>query len=183
MNIFLEILDFWLENKKHWFKISPSFDELCSRKYKNCFKKLNYSEENPREVLGVIILLDQLSRNIFRGKSSAYKYDNKCLNIVLRNLELINYFEGSDLVFFLMPLKHCEILKIHSLNISLWIDKSMDFKNPKFCRLYERGLKNSLKHYEIIKRFGRYPKRNKILNRECSKKELEYLVENPNGFI
>jgi len=186
MTSLIEITNFWMEHRNDWFKVSDKFDNICSNKYKDYFdnyKDLSYDKKNPREVLGLIILLDQLSRNIFRGKPKAYKYDNEVCNIMLKNFHLSTELEGWEKIFFLMPLKHSENYYNQKYNIQLWksiIDHTFELKLE---RLYINNLKTCQEHYKIIKNFGRFPKRNKYLKRENTEKEEKYLVENPKGFI
>ena len=67
--------------------------------------------------------------------------------------------------FLLMPYMHSESESIHEVAVELFnstgLDNTIDYE---------------LKHQAIIKRFGRYPHRNKILNRESSPEELEFLA-------
>ena len=87
-------------------------------------------------------------------------------------------YDGYDLFLFLMPLQHSESKVIHKMNINIWdtiICMELDNKNEK---IYKRALKSVLKHYDVIKRFGRYPKRNKFLGRANTENEKKYLVDN-----
>lgn len=181
-----ELVEFWFDNKKNWFRPNEKFDKLCKQKFKSLLLHHNYIKyncKNPLEVLGMIILLDQIPRNIFRGNSSAYDYDKKCLKICLDNLCLCNSLDGWYKIFFLMPLKHSEDIKYQKENLRIWdaiLELELDIKMEK---LYKRNVIQSKNHLSVIKKFGRFPKRNKFLGRESTEMEEKYLKENVKGFI
>lgn len=180
-----DIVNFWLKNRKYWFKPNDDFDKLCSDKFSHLFDnidniKINF--KNNSEVLGQIILLDQISRNIFRGKPRAYKYDKKACKICLENLSLHIEFVGWSKILFLMPLKHSENLEIHLQNLQIW-KEICDYYMDDFEKLYLRNYENCYKHYMTIERFKRYPLRNGILGRESTLDELEYIKMRENKFF
>jgi len=183
---FLKITNFWMEHRKDWFRVSLKFDNLCKEKFKKYFDyKYNFEYEgnNVREVLGVILLYDQLSRNIFRGSAESYKYDKMVIKFMLNNFHLSNELEGWEKIFFLMPLKHSEDLHYQKYNVKLWKNISEYVIDSKYEKLYERNQKSCEKHFNIIKIYGRFPKRNKILLRENTDDEKLYLLKNPKGYI
>lgn len=174
-----------MKHKKDWFYVSGEFDDLCFRKYGTYFEdtELLGDSKNPDEILGKIILLDQISRNIFRGTAKAYSYDNKACMLMLNHFHISNELDGWKKIFFLMPFKHSENIHNQEYNIKLWnsiIDSTFDISLEK---LYLKNLETCKKHYKIIKKFKRFPKRNYILNRNTTEKEEIYLLENPHGFI
>ena len=134
-------------------------------KYKTFDYKYNFEYEgnNVREVLGVILLYDQLSRNIFRGSAESYKYDKMVIKFMLNNFHLSNELEGWEKIFFLMPLKHSEDLHYQKYNVKLWKNISEYVIDSKYEKLYERNQKSCEKHFNIIKIYRRFPKKNKIL--------------------
>lgn len=182
----LELVNFWFENRKKWFNPSEDFDNLCRIKYNDLlenYEYINYDSKKSLEVLGLIILLDQIPRNIFRGKPSAYKYDNISSIICLNNLILSNELDGWYKIFFLMPLKHSEDIRYQEDGIRICNEIISIELNINLKKLYKRNLVESLKHYNIVKKYGRFPKRNKILKRESSIDEKKYILENQKGFI
>ena len=181
MHIYEEIYEYWMKNRKKWFKPTVEFDNILKEKYNFWLinhPKVVYDENNPKEILGKVILLDQICRNIYRDNKNAYMNDEYVVNYVLRHLYMTKVYDGYDLFLFLMPLQHSESEEIHKMNINIWktiIDIELDNKNEN---LYNRALNSVLKHYDVIKRFGRYPKRNKFLDRANTKKEEKYLLNN-----
>jgi uncharacterized protein (DUF924 family) len=181
MHIYEEIYDYWMDNRKKWFNPTVEFDNILKEKYNfwlDNHQKIIYDRNNPKEILGKVILLDQIGRNINRDNKKAYMNDKYILNYVLGRLYMTRVYDGYDLFLFLMPLQHSESKVIHKMNINIWetiISMELDNKNEY---LYERVLNSVLKHYDVIKRFGRYPKRNKFLGRAYTKKEEKYLLNN-----
>lgn len=172
----LELKNFWFENKKKWFCSDDEFDKLCKIKYYvllSNYKQIN--SKNKYILLGEIILLDQIPRHIFRNKKESFDYDITAQNLVIKNLDKINLFSDYELLFFLMPLKHSEDIKIQKISIELWEQLSFNKFNRK-C------YKNALKHYQIIKKYDRFPKRNRMLERKDNDDEKDYL-ENSGRFI
>lgn len=186
MSKFIEIVNFWMKHRKNWFKPSNEFDTLCSNKYKDYFDyydKIKYNQNSSKEVLGKIILLDQLSRNIYRNTKKSYYFDKEACHEMLKNFYLSTELEGWYKIFFLMPLKHSENIVNQKQNIKLWktiIDNTFDMN---LVKLYEKNLKTCKEHLMIIKIYGRFPKRNKFLERKNTKSEKEYLKDKTFNFI
>jgi uncharacterized protein (DUF924 family) len=187
----MSIYHYWFTrhtNPIKWFTHGKDYDlEIKSnyQHYLDLFSEnllLNW-EENTRGILSLIILLDQFPRHIYREMKEAYSYDLFASQLVLRYLFLHTELEGWEKVFFLMPLQHQENLAIQEFNKKIWEKIIKSEENDKNLKIYQKAFKNVEKHYQIIKRFKRFPKRNHILERENTEEEREYLKENPLGFI
>ena len=170
------ILNFWFFECKpeQWFKKDSSFDNNLRERFTNLVEKSLISKfddwsDSKSGCLALILLLDQFTRNIFRDSPRAFSGDEKALKLSFQCLSkgyLINdNFQKSK--FMLLPMMHSEDISIQDLSLPL-------FKNLNDQRTYEYALR----HRDIIKRFGRFPHRNRILGRESSKKEIEFL-KNP----
>jgi len=116
--------------------------------------------------LAEVIVLDQFSRNIFRGEPSAFAQDALALALAQEAVAI-----GADRelptarrTFFYMPFMHSESLAIHDAALPLF--RSLDV---------ERTLDFARRHRAIIERFGRYPHRNAILGRPSTDDEVEFL--------
>lgn len=188
------ILDFWFgdidergipneEYRKRWWVKDPRTDELIKDMFKDEIKDVisRYSENielTPRQSLAIIIMLDQFSRNIYRDLPEAFSFDDIALGIALKGIE-----EGIDKkllpmerVFYYMPLMHCEDSEVHNLSLLEFKKLEDEFTEPP--ELYEmlRGSRiYAEKHADIIRQFGRYPHRNKILGRKSTEEEKEFL--------
>lgn len=188
------ILEFWFgdldesgipkeEYRKRWWVKDPLTDELIKDMFGNDIHdaRSHYSENiklTPRESLAMIILLDQFPRNIYRDLPEAFSSDDIAQVLTLKGIQ-----EGLDKkllplerIFYYMPLMHCENSEVQI--ISLLQFKKLEDEYPEPKELYEmlRGSRiYADKHADIIKRFGRYPHRNKILGRKSTDEEKEFL--------
>ena len=166
---------------EQWFQKSEKFDEILKNNFMTDYMKAINNEydswsNNPEECVALIMLLDQLSRNFFRNSSKAYGQDAKCISIV-RNAISKKFLEklGNDKIhFLLLPLIHSEDMDDHILGHKLvdeYLNKHTEFDNIK---------KAWNDHSVAIKKFGRYPHRNKILNRKSTNEEEVFLTQ-PNS--
>ena len=167
------VLDFWFIEctPKMWFKKSKEFDDLIKNKFmktiedhlKKDIKDFIVSRET---YISSIIVLDQFTRNVFRNSAKAYQGDEKAKQLCKIAIEK-QFFQENEYhknSFILMPLMHSESLDDQEFGLPY-------FKKYTNLKTYEYALK----HREVIKKFGRFPHRNKILNRNSTQSELEFL--------
>lgn len=175
-----EVLQFWFEEIEpaSWWKADDDFDDLIRRRFGDLLRQATQVElypwrQSPQGRLAEIIVLDQFSRNAWRGTPQAFAQDATALALAQ---EAIAAGADQALVptrrsFMYLPFMHSESRLIHE----------------KAERLYrELGQKTNyefeLKHKAIIDRFGRYPHRNEILGRQSSPEELEFLQQPNSSF-
>jgi uncharacterized protein (DUF924 family) len=180
MNMFEAVLQFWFTDltPKQWWSADPAFDALISQRYSALVQQAAAAElyhwrTSARGRLAEIILLDQFSRNIYRGTPKAFAQDGIALvlaqeAVAAGALTGLNAEQGS---FLLMPYMHSESKIVHQQAEQL-------FKHyaPEHSYQFE------LKHKVIIDRFGRYPHRNRILGRTSSEEEDAFLQQPGSGF-
>ena len=123
--------------------------------------------------LAEIIVLDQFSRNMFRGKPESFASDSLALVLAQEAVSIgadkeLNSKEKS---FLYMPYMHSESLTIHEQAVLLFNQEGM-----------ESNLKFEYKHKQIIEQFGRYPHRNEVLQRMSSAKEISFLQQPGSSF-
>lgn len=177
-----EVLGFWFNEikPKQWWTKDNKFDaEIYDRfmpTYKAAIKGELYNwRETAQGRLAEIIVLDQFSRNMFRGQAAAFQYD--CLAVALTQAaidvgadkKLLS--EPRKLPFLYMPLMHSESKIIHEQAVHV-------FSQPGL----ENNLEFEYKHKVIIDKFGRYPHRNEILGRQSTSDELEFLKQPDSSF-
>ena len=172
------ILHFWFKKSSmdERFSNNAVFDhKIKGNFFKDYQKAINneYDEwqDHNKECLALIIILDQFSRNLFRNNSKAFAMDSKAriITYIAIDKNYITKFSTEEILFVILPLIHSENLNDHTCFYKIF---DIYFKDhPKF---QEAKKMNNL-HTDIIKRFGRYPYRNKILGRESTNKEIEYL--------
>ena len=181
-----KVLDFWFVESKpeDWFKKSDDFD----RKIKNLFWhdhqkaiKNEYDEwqDEMDECIALVIILDQFSRNLNRKSPKAFEMDKKAKLISKKAIKnkYIEQLSENEILFMILPLIHSEEIDDHYEFHNIF---DIYFKGKK---KFEEAKKINDLHTKIIKKFNRYPYRNKVLNRISSEEEIEYLKNNHHGFF
>ena len=137
----------------------------------------------PRGQLALIILMDQFSRNIYRGTPRAFAQDKQACILCLTGLE-----KGQDQVlrpveraFFYLPLEHSESLLLQEKSVELY-RVLYQWASPDLKTNFQEFLDFAIRHRDIIQRFGRFPHRNVILGRESTPEELEFLQQSGSSF-
>ena len=161
-----------------WFKKDEEFDKELKRLFLDDYEKAvnnQYDEwqDNPEECVALIMLLDQLSRNFYRNNSKAYEQDYKCRLIVNEAIDrgFLEDLDKDKIHFLLLPLIHSEDISDHIFGhklVDTYLKDHVEYKKIK---------KAWDDHTIAIKKFGRYPHRNKILNRKPTHNEEEYLKQ------
>ncbi|AFS79789.1 hypothetical protein DUF924 [Gottschalkia acidurici 9a] len=174
------VLDFWFnpKNKPYWFKKDEAFDnEIYDKFYdiwqSGCQGLLSDWRVSLYGRLAEIIVLDQFSRNLCRQKACAFTQDGMALVLSQEAIRQPGFTEmlEEEKKFMIMPFMHSESSGIHEQAVVLFEELS-----DKETAEYE------YRHKEIIDRFGRYPHRNKALNRESTPEEIEFLKQPGSSF-
>ena len=178
--MFHNVIKFWFEEiePSQWWIKDDEFDQLIRLRFSDLHEKAVKCElfewrKYPQGRLAEIIVLDQFSRNMFRGTARAFSQDPMALILSQEAIALAidNLLEPQERGFVYLPLMHSESLVIHETAEALY----RQFGD-------QSSLKFELKHKEIIQRFGRYPHRNKILGRESTEEEIEFLKQPGSSF-
>ncbi|MEM9530503.1 MAG: DUF924 family protein [Pseudomonadota bacterium] len=175
-----DILKFWFEEiePKAWWTASDAFDELIRTRFGDLLSKAGEGElygwrESAPGRLAEILVLDQFSRNMYRGTPGAFAQD--AIAVVLSQEAVsrgaLEALGESERAFLLMPLMHSESRVIHAQAEPLFRNHT-----PANNHRYE------VRHKEIIDRFGRYPHRNDILGRTSTEDEIEFLKQPGSSF-
>jgi uncharacterized protein (DUF924 family) len=167
------VLDFWFdpESKPHWFKQSDAFDQAVAERLGPLYARARAGEIDgwavePGGLLALVILLDQVPRNLYRGTPEAFATDDKALALArLAVDQRMDHGLGVDQRAFLyLPFEHAEDLadqeRVVALFRALGDATYLDF---------------AIRHRDVVARFGRFPHRNAILGRESSAAELQFL--------
>ena len=132
----------------------------------------------PRGRLALILLLDQFTRNVFRGMPRAYAGDPAALELALSMIDSGSHraFEPEQRLFCIMPLVHSENLALHERAVALAHELALGA--PEVLRgQWQVGAQRTEHYRETIARFGRFPHRNEVLGRESTAEELAFLDE------
>ena len=178
--MYQQILKFWFEELKpnQWWAKDEGLDQLIKDKFLFIHNQAIKGElwnwrTSPDGSLAEIIIIDQFSRNIYRNQPESFLYDGIAL-VLAQNAISQKFDEQLSTVqrsFLYLPYMHSESALIHEESIRL--HKSLDL---------EGSSEFELKHKVIIDRFGRYPHRNKILGRDSTPDEIEFLKEANSSF-
>ena len=176
----IDILHFWLTEltpKQHYAK-DAALDETIRTRFGATLEAAAKCElfawrATPQGRLAEVLVLDQFSRNVYRGTARAFAQDT--LALVLAQ-ELVASGHDRSLPpaqrsFTYMPYMHSESALVHAQAVVL-------FSQPGL----QDNLRFELRHKEIIDRFGRYPHRNAILGRSSTADELTFLNEPGSSF-
>lgn len=176
----VEVLQFWFEDTdpKAWWKSDPAFDERIRRRFAALHASASQGElfgwrTTPRGRLAEIVVLDQFSRNLFRGSAQAFAQDPVALVLAQEAISA-----GAQLAlrpveraFLLLPYMHSESRAIHVEAERLY----REFAPPE-------NYDFELRHKAIVDRFGRYPHRNAALGRASTPEEIEFLGQPGSSF-
>jgi uncharacterized protein (DUF924 family) len=178
--MYQEILRFWFEeiDPSQWWKKDDAFDQLIRARFSGIHARATRCElydwrADARGRLAEIVVLDQFSRNMFRGSPLSFASDTLALALAQEavSVKADLALSPTERSFVYLPFMHSESLKIHAVAMDLYqrngIQSNLDFE---------------IRHKQIIERFGRYPHRNGILGRTSAEEELEFLQQPGSGF-
>lgn len=189
-----EILDFWFGTsdsteygklRTEWFQKSDEFDETIRGRFEATVQAALggdlddwQSRSAPAEhALAYIVLLDQFTRNIYRGSVQMVSGDERALAAAQQLVA-----DGRDRallpvqrVFVYLPYEHSESLAVQEQSLVLFASLKDDEQAGGFVEYAQR-------HYDIVARFGRFPHRNEWLGRVSTPEEIEFLKQPGSGF-
>ena len=168
-----DVLDFWYskEMQSRWFASTAALDAEILEKFGALWRSaaaggLDGWKETPDGCLALTIVLDQLPLNMFRGTAESFSTEQQAVETAKYAIRM-----GFDqrlpverLAFLYMPLMHSESLADQELSVKLYEAAKL-----------ESNLRFAQHHRELIRKFGRFPHRNRILGRQSSQEEIEYL--------
>ena len=187
-----QVLDYWFteyasgnlaeKQDKRWFVGSDQVDREIGQRFGHRVELALAGgfkdwESEPESRLALIILLDQFTRNIFRGTTRAFSGDSRAVKLARRG-QTSGLFDDLPLiqqVFALMPLEHSEQLSDQALCVQRMthlLELAPDEDKPRFQLFVDFALE----HKAIIERFGRFPHRNTVLSRVSTDNEKRFLT-------
>jgi uncharacterized protein (DUF924 family) len=174
----LEVLRFWFDaHAKDWFVKNPDFDAQIHARFLALHEvaaegRLAHWADAPRSCLALVLLLDQFSRNMFRGEARAFATDAQARSAarVILQRGWDKPMTPAERLFAYLPFEHSESPEDQDLSCELM--KDFDEEQRRYAE----------RHREIIRRFGRFPHRNGILGRQSTPVEIEFLMLPGSGF-
>ncbi|MEO0335269.1 MAG: DUF924 family protein [Pseudomonadota bacterium] len=175
-----DVLRFWFEElePKQWYVKDENLDREIRQKFEETIEAAKVGElhtwrKTPDGRLAEIIVLDQFTRNAYRGQATCFAGDPVAV-VLSQEAYFSRQFEKVDKKrqsFFFMPLMHSESKSVHELAVEVFTLLGAD--GP---------IEYEMKHKAIIDKFGRYPHRNEILGRQSTPEEIEFLKEPGSSF-
>lgn len=187
MTLTTRVLDYWFgppgsptygERLDFWFEVSETVDDDVRKRFAEDLQRAADGAHDDMtgrsdSTLALTILLDQFPRNIYRGRPQAFAFDDKALSVARNALD-----SGFDQrvapfqrMFLYLPFEHSEAMADQDRSVAL------------FEALGDEVLLDfAVRHRDIIRRFGRFPHRNKILGRQSTPEEIAFLQQPGSSF-
>jgi uncharacterized protein (DUF924 family) len=173
------VVDFWFDpaNRYGWFRATPAFDAELVRHFEPAVGTalaggLADWKETAQGALALVILLDQMPLNMYRGEARSFAGEAPAREVALAAIErgFDRELEAERRAFLYLPFMHSE---------------SLDDQDRAVALFEAAGLTENLRwarhHREIVHRFGRFPHRNAILGRTSTDAERQWL-DSDEGF-
>ena len=138
--------------------------------------------DSPRRCMSLILLLDQFPRNVYRGTARAFASDEQALAVTLSGMESAAdaALDIVERLFFYMPLQHSEVREIQDESVAGY--RRLVAEAPQELRsAFEDVFKYAEQHRSVIERFGRFPHRNRVLQRVSTPEEVVWLSGEEQG--
>lgn len=186
---FRDVLDFWFgppglrgKSRPEWFRKDEAFDAEIRRRFLALHACAALGEREgwraePHPMLALVIVLDQFSRNLYRGDARAFAQDGHALACAREALARgdVAGLLPVERQFLYVPFEHSEHLADQ--------DRAVDLMRALDAFEATHGLVQwAERHRVIIRRFGRFPHRNAVLGRASTPEEIEFLKEPGSGF-
>lgn len=193
-----EVLEFWFgprpftvavieQRMRLWFgssdapELIPQTDEVVRLRFGPLAAaaargELAAWESSPRRRLALILLLDQFSRSIFRGRLRAYSQDRVALALTVEGMQLgaEAALDPVERIFFYMPLQHAESLEVQEESVAAF-RRLLEEAPTELRAVFATVNEYAQLHRDIIVRFGRFPHRNQALGRDTTNEETTWL--------
>jgi len=185
------VLDFWLgdpadaanieSRERLWFGASPRQDAMLRRRFATLHGRARGGELDhwagaPRDLLALVVLLDQFSRNLYRATSLAFASDAKSLALARAALQrgFDEPLQVAERAFLYMPFQHSESRVDQRRSVRLY--RALRDSSPaELAKFAGNQYQHAVLHCEIVERFGRFPHRNAVLGRPSTRAEAGYL--------
>ena len=168
-----EVTEFWeMAGPGRWFTKDAAFDGALKARFGQALKRarageFDHSSDTPEGALGLVLLLDQVSRNIHRGSPLAFAADARALRIARQSVSrgFHQRLPAPRAQWLIMPFEHAEDLDAQRRGVALF--QAMGLTDMAYWAQL---------HLDIIARFGRFPHRNAVLGRVSTPEELAFLA-------
>lgn len=188
-----DVLAFWFSpepttnaemdaRSRMWFRGGPDVDASIRERFGRLVEdaragRLDAWAETTRGALGLVILIDQFSRNLYRGDAASFSCDDKALALAREGYDTGRFATLGVLerTFAAMPFRHAEDLEAQKRGVALAVTDALAAE-PHQKDFLVMAVDFARKHLDVIARFGRFPHRNETLGRASTPEEREYLA-------
>ena len=196
-----EVLAFWLGNvrpsnaqalavKQQWFTKSDVFDARIQAQFEPTVQaalagQLDSWADEAWPCLALLLVLDQFTRNIYRGTPQSFAGDSKALATAQRAIAqgLDQQLPAVTRIFVYLPLEHAEDLALQAQSVAAFTQLAQGNTAPADVHDFLVGtLDYAHRHQAVIQQFGRFPHRNAIVGRSSTPPEQAYLAQPGAGF-
>jgi uncharacterized protein (DUF924 family) len=186
-----DVLEFWFgrgpwdaarlaERSAFWFggqddaRVLSELEPMLERAARGEFASWAAS---PKRRLALIILFDQVPRNAYRGTAAAFAFDREALALSVEGMQLAAdaALDPVERLFFYLPLEHAESMEAQDASVAAY-ERLVRESPPGLRGFSEYALKFAHQHRDIIAKFGRFPHRNRVLGRESTPAEVQWLA-------
>jgi uncharacterized protein (DUF924 family) len=193
------IIDFWFgepgpdnvvakRQTSLWFKKQVSTDVLIKERFERTLLSAAAGEldswcDTALGRLALIIVLDQLPRNIYRDTPQAFAFDSLAREHCQAGLERHDdaALQAVRRLFFYLPLEHAEDCALQARSVALFRALAADV-GEEDKMLFNGFLDYAQRHQMVVEQFGRFPHRNVILGRVSTAQELDFLTQPGSSF-
>ncbi|MEM5518802.1 DUF924 family protein [Henriciella sp. AS95] len=194
------VLDYWIggsaesasaiaDMQPRWFQKSFETDKQIADNFIDVLADLasgkanEWARQGARPRLAAIIVLDQFSRNLFRGHKLSFAHDAIARNLMKTGLALgeDKQLSETERVFFYLPAEHSEDMLDQKLSVRLFKQLVAEAR-PEFKDFCASTLDYAKAHFEVVDEYGRFPHRNKVMRRTSTPEERAYLSQPGAGF-
>ena len=191
----IEVLDFWFgpsndpdhgQSRQQWFRKDDAFDAQIGQRFGALIESALAGDIDdwlgrpiaPLPALAQVIVLDQFTRNSFRGTARAFAGDARALQTAraLVATGADRQLNGVQRQFAYLPFEHAEDRSHQRTSVQLF--KQLAIDEPAHAGLMEWAQR----HHDIVARFGRFPHRNAALGRVSTEEEAAFLLTPGSGF-
>ncbi|MBN8996750.1 MAG: DUF924 domain-containing protein [Rhizobiales bacterium] len=170
-----------------WFKQSDATDDEIRDRFGRFIAPaaeapFDLATLTREEAVGLVVLLDQFPRNIFRASGESFAYDARAREIATELIGLgpRRYFH-IERVFIALPFEHSESLDDQDYSVLIFAELAVSAA-PSLKTYCQDTLDFATKHRDLIRRFGRFPHRNALLGRTSTPEEAAFLAEHGRGY-
>lgn len=193
MNSPEEILSYWFGQPEEtaaylksrgqlWFGGGEALDREIEARFKPAVEAAGRGDleawrADPEYCLALIILLDQFALNIFRDQSRGYELSESAIPVAKAALDA-GFHRGLHPVkksFFYLPLEHAEDMGLQEKCVSLFRELENECQGTFWANWASSGREWADRHLDVVKKFGRFPHRNKALGRVSTQEEIAFL--------